>query len=65
MQCMTLGSETGKTNPHGQKLARIRVIPREAVAERDLRRLLGEGGIPFLGLAGYKADHLWFVYFYV
>lgn len=55
---MTLGSETGKTNPRGQKLARIRVIPEEAVAERDLRRLLGAGGIPFLDLAGYKADHL-------
>ena len=55
---MTLGSETGKANPHGQKLTRIRVIPGEAVAERDLRRLLGVGGIPFLDLAGYKADHL-------
>ena len=49
----------------GQKVARIRVIPEEAVAERDLRRLLGADRVPFLDLAGYKADHLWFVYFYV
>lgn len=54
-----------RSKSSGQKVARIRVIPEEAVAERDLRRLLDADWIPFLGLAGYKADHLWFVYFYV
>ena len=58
MQCMTLSPETGKTNPHGQKSVRVIVIPEEAVAERDLRRLLGADHVLSLDLAGYKADCL-------
>ena len=55
---MTLSPETGKTNPHGQKSVRVIVIPEEAVAERDLRRLLGADHVLSLDLAGYKADCL-------
>lgn len=44
-------SETGKRNPHGQKSVGVKVIPEEAVAESNMKGLLGADRVPSLDLA--------------